>query len=194
MTLYREWFTRFYTMRYRKVWVHSKDILCSPSLSPLSCVYPYFWKCQWKLLAWHHWIMVFVPEIRRGMAGHAVWDTLPLSYLPCQASPPARPPRVLFLRTPMANFGLICRARDLSFGTQSLHIHSSGSDLLPTQPEPIPHSPLHHSPWRWRHSGLSSCFWVFSSPLCVHINWCIYNYQVIHPIKTRNLRLPLCEL
>lgn len=64
--LCREWFTGFYSTRYRKVWACSKGVLRSPSLLPLCCVYPDFWKCRWKLLAWHIWI-IFLHKIRIGI-------------------------------------------------------------------------------------------------------------------------------
>ena len=149
--LCREWFTSFYSSRYRKVWAHSKGVLHSPSLLPLFCVHPYFWKCRWKLLAWHHWIIFFSIKAEEDpvVAGHAVQDTLPVSYLPRQAAPPACPSRVLFLRTPTATFGLIYRAKDLSFGTQPQHIHSLGTELLLSQTGPIPYSPLCHCLGVW---------------------------------------------
>lgn len=83
-------------------------------------------------------------ELGPVVAGHAAQDTLPVSYLPCQASPPACPSCVPFLRTPTPTFGLIYRAKDLSFGAQPQHIHSSGTEPLLTQTGPIPYSPLHH--------------------------------------------------
>lgn len=173
----RKWFSSFYSRKYWKVWAGSKAIVHSPSLLPVCCVHPYFWK----LMTWHCWIMFFLHKIWCGTS--RVQDTLPVLDLPDQAAPPACSSHICFLRTPRATFGLIYKARDSYFETQLQHIHSfcSKLPLSQTAPIPIPFS-------------IPACVWVVFEArrgcpqiaVSVHvtsvsrlIDCCIYNYQAM---------------
>lgn len=164
---HREWFTSFYSTRYWKVWARVSH---SPSLLPLCCVYSYFWKRWWKLLAWHHWIMVFLYKMKRRASGSRTCSTGHCQCWLCLAKQHLQCVYLMscFWGPWQPLLVSVIEPETCILDTAPAHSFLRKGCCHPRQDWLL--IPLSIMPGCLRHSGLSSSCWVFSSHLCLQIH------------------------